>query len=60
MERGMRYAYVGNVPGHEGNTTCCPTCSETCVRRAGFFITEMNIVDGRCGNCKTEIAGVWQ
>ena len=60
MERGMHYAYVGNVPGHEGNNTCCPSCSEICVRRAGFFITEMNIADGRCTNCKTEIAGVWQ
>ncbi len=59
MGRGMRYAYVGNVPDHPGNHTTCPSCGKTVIRRTGFFIAEMNINDGRCAFCRGRIAGVW-
>ena len=60
MEKGIHYAYVGNVPGHEGNNTLCPSCGEVCIQRAGFFVTKMMVEEGRCSKCRTEIAGVWQ
>ena len=59
LSRGMHYPYVGNVPGHPGNHTYCPTCRKVVVQRQGFFITAMNIKDGRCKFCKQKIAGVW-
>jgi pyruvate formate lyase activating enzyme len=57
--RGIRYAYVGNVPGHAGNHTYCPSCRKVVVRRDNFFVTEMNIKGGACAFCKTPVAGVW-
>ncbi|MGB5217135.1 MAG: AmmeMemoRadiSam system radical SAM enzyme [Smithella sp.] len=59
MSRGMHYPYVGNVPGHPGNHTYCPQCRKIVVERQGFFITGMNVKDGRCQFCKQKIAGVW-
>jgi pyruvate formate lyase activating enzyme len=59
LEAGLRYPYVGNVPGHAGNSTYCPSCGKAVILRQGFFILENHIEDGNCGYCKTPIAGVW-
>lgn len=60
MDRGLRYAYVGNVPGHAGNHTYCPGCGKVVVRRDNFFVVENNLKNGRCAFCARAIAGVWQ
>jgi len=60
MARGIRYAYVGNVPGHEGNHTCCPSCRKAVIKRDNFFVTEMHVKNGACAFCRTPIAGVWK
>ena len=36
---GLRYIYLGNVPG-EAAETWCPRCQEALIRRRGFFIGE--------------------
>jgi pyruvate formate lyase activating enzyme len=59
MKRGLRYAYVGNVPEHPGNHTYCPSCGKAVIRRTGFFLAEMNVPNGRCRFCGGKIAGVW-
>jgi pyruvate formate lyase activating enzyme len=58
-EAGLRYAYVGNVPGHPGNDTYCPRCNKAVVRRQSFFVSEMHVSNGRCSYCGERIAGVW-
>ena len=59
MARGLRYVYVGNVPGHPGNHTYCPKCGARVIARQDFFVLESSLKDGRCGACGGEIAGVW-
>ena len=59
MRHGMHYAFVGNVPGHEGNSTYCPQCGEVVIRRHGFLIQETTIDEGRCAKCQHPISGVW-
>jgi len=59
MRKGIRYAYVGNVPGHPGNHTYCPGCGKIVVGRSAFFVTENHIEQGRCRFCRGSIAGVW-
>ena len=59
MDQGMHYAYVGNVPGHPGNNTYCPTCGECIIERRGFFVNAIQLTNGHCTQCKTAIAGVW-
>lgn len=57
--RGIRYPFVGNVPGHPGNNTYCPGCGKPVILRTGFFITAEHLKNGRCGYCNEVIAGVW-
>jgi pyruvate formate lyase activating enzyme len=59
LERGIHYAFVGNVPGHPGNHTYCPRCGEVVIERMGFFVTATRLAGGRCAKCRLEIAGVW-
>jgi len=60
MECGIHYAFVGNVPGHPGNNTYCPSCHKAVIKRSNFFVVESNMKNGKCGFCGTPIAGVWQ
>ena len=59
MARGLRYVYVGNVPGHPGNQTYCPGCGRIVVERSGMFTTAVRMKDGACAACGARIAGVW-
>lgn len=56
---GLRYPFVGNVPGHKGNHTYCPKCGKAVIVRTGFFVSRFAIKDGRCIYCKEPIAGVF-
>ena len=56
---GLRYAYIVNVPGHQGETTFCPVCQKALIVRAGYAVSENNLIDGHCKFCKAKIAGVW-
>jgi pyruvate formate lyase activating enzyme len=58
-DAGLRYAYVGNVPGHQYNHTYCPKCGKAVIERSGFFVTAMRLKDGRCESCREPIKGVW-
>jgi len=57
--RGIRYAFLGNVPGHPGNHTYCPGCGKVVVRRNGLSMEELNIKGGKCLFCGRAVAGVW-
>jgi pyruvate formate lyase activating enzyme len=59
MKHGIRYAYVGNVPGHAGNNTYCPGCGQAVIVRQGFFASEVRLKGGKCAQCGEKIAGVW-
>ncbi|HKJ70017.1 MAG TPA: AmmeMemoRadiSam system radical SAM enzyme, partial [bacterium] len=59
LDRGLRYPFVGNVPGHPGNHTYCPACGKIVIERSGFFIQSFHIQQGRCEYCNESIAGVW-
>jgi pyruvate formate lyase activating enzyme len=58
LKEGLLYAYIGNMPGHAGNSTYCPKCRQQVIRRAGFSVLEMKLSAGRCGFCKAKIHGV--
>lgn len=61
LDAGLKYVYVGNVLGHQGNSTYCPVDGTLLIGRVGFHITENNLtVDGRCPSCNEKIPGVWR
>jgi pyruvate formate lyase activating enzyme len=55
---GLRYVYIGNVPGHEANSTYCPKCGERVLKRSGFSILESTLKGNSCAVCGEKIAGV--
>ncbi len=59
LEHGLRYVYLGNVPGHAAESTCCPSCRRVVVRRVGFTILENHLTQGKCPQCGAPIAGCW-
>jgi pyruvate formate lyase activating enzyme len=59
MAAGIRFAYVGNVPGHPGNHTYCPRCGKIVIARSNFFVTSNELRAGRCRFCQAPIPGVW-
>jgi pyruvate formate lyase activating enzyme len=51
-QEGLKYVYVGNVPGHPWEHTYCPECNSVAIKRYGFDITGWNLdKDNRCKNC---------
>lgn len=59
LAEGIRYVYIGNVPGHAANHTYCHHCGKRIITRQGYFIGEIHIEGGRCRFCDTQIPGVW-
>ncbi|MFH0910005.1 MAG: AmmeMemoRadiSam system radical SAM enzyme [Planctomycetota bacterium] len=58
-EEGIRHVYIGNLVTENGNNTFCPRCRRLLIRRAGFWLRENHVRDGRCEYCGEPIAGVW-
>ena len=56
---GLKYIYVGNVPGHVYNSTFCPYCGEKLIERVQFTVSQNNLSSGRCPFCGEVISGVW-
>jgi len=58
LRAGLRYVYVGNVPGEEN--TFCRQCGRLLIRRDGYLVVEKHIQpNGWCPNCGTPVAGEW-
>lgn len=56
---GLKFPYIGNVPGHMAEKTYCPNCGKVVVDRSGFQIRSIDIEDGKCKFCRYPIPGVW-
>ena len=57
---GLKYVYVGNVPGHPAQDTYCPKCGKKLIDRQGYRIGDIHIEEGKCEYCGEGIAGVWE
>jgi len=57
---GLKYVYIGNVPGNDVADTICPSCGTISIARQGYRITLNNLKDGKCNKCGNEIKGVWE
>ena len=56
MEEGIKYVYLGNVPGHPGEHTYCPNCGKLVIKREGFLLTKWNLDEhNRCKFCGHQI-----
>ena len=58
-QAGLRYIYIGNVPGDHWEDTICPACDRRLVHRRGFTVFSNDVTDARCPACHSAVAGVW-
>ncbi|HEX2395061.1 MAG TPA: AmmeMemoRadiSam system radical SAM enzyme [Bacteroidales bacterium] len=56
---GLKFVYVGNVPGADSANTRCPGCGKVVIARTGHIVTENNLNHGNCRFCGAKIAGRW-
>jgi pyruvate formate lyase activating enzyme len=56
---GLKYIYIGNVPGNESTDTKCPFCGNVVVRRQGYRVVFNNLTGGNCPACKKKVDGIW-
>jgi len=59
LAEGLPFAYVGNVPGHPGESTYCPGCKARLIHRVGMATVENRLMKGACPDCGRAIPGVW-
>ena len=57
-EEGIKYIYIGNVPGTDIDDTVCPSCKQKVIERSGYRIVSDKLKNGKC-SCGTLIPGVW-
>ncbi|KJS33597.1 MAG: radical SAM protein [Desulfatitalea sp. BRH_c12] len=58
-QAGLRYVYVGNVPGEDGENTSCHACGAFLIERWGFTIQRNRVTsDNRCPDCGVPVYGI--
>ncbi|MHC9539425.1 MAG: AmmeMemoRadiSam system radical SAM enzyme [Vulcanimicrobiota bacterium] len=57
--KGLKYVYLGNVPGHEKENTFCHNCGTLLIGRMGMKLKKNIIARGKCPSCRTAIPGMW-
>jgi pyruvate formate lyase activating enzyme len=53
---GLKYVYIGNVPGHKWENTYCPNCKFLLVERFGFQV-KSKLIEDKCPNCGQKLEG---
>lgn len=51
-EAGLRFVYVGNVPGHPGQHTYCPACRALLLEREGVTLIASYLQGNVCPRCR--------
>ena len=54
-EEGLKFIYVGNVPGHEGENTVCSNCKRVVIRRDGYSLGNIDVREGFCAFCGEDL-----
>lgn len=59
LDAGIKFVYIGNVPGTHASNTICPECKKVLIERKGYRIISNHIKSGKCEFCEEPIPGVW-
>jgi len=52
---GLRFVYIGNVPGHQSENTLCYSCGKPVVQRLGYQTWVVGLNGSRCRFCGAEL-----
>lgn len=54
---GLKYVYLGNLPGHPAESTYCPKCETILIERKGYRIYRNALNHNQCPKCSEVIPG---
>jgi pyruvate formate lyase activating enzyme len=57
---GMKFVYIGNLPGLHEENTFCPRCKQLLIERSGYVIKKKVIQNNLCPSCGESIPGIWE
>ena len=60
LKAGLKYVYIGNLPGNQAESTFCHQCGKLIIERTGYHLGEVKMKDGACGYCGAKIPGIWK
>ncbi|KPK81281.1 MAG: hypothetical protein AMS27_15595 [Bacteroides sp. SM23_62_1] len=60
LEAGLKYVYLGNVPGHPAENTYCPTCGKLLIERMNYQIIQYHLDGNLCTYCGKPIMGYFE
>ncbi|MGO9175528.1 MAG: AmmeMemoRadiSam system radical SAM enzyme [Desulfobaccales bacterium] len=60
LKAGLKYVYLGNIPGHQAENTHCHGCGKLLIARQGYQVGEMHLKEGACEYCGVKIPGIWK
>ena len=60
LRNGLHYAYTGNIHDEEGESTYCHQCGKKLIGRDWYTLTEWHLQEGKCPNCGTPVAGLFE
>ena len=56
---GLRFVYIGNLPGNPAESTYCPKCKKELIKRVGYTILKNVLKESKCPYCNESIAGIF-
>lgn len=54
---GLKHVYLGNVPGHPGESTRCAACDAVVIERTGYRVQATAMAGDRCARCGAAMPG---
>ena len=58
-DEGIEYVYLGNLPGHEAESTYCPKCSQRLIERRGYRTRVVGLKGNHCQQCNHIVPGLF-
>ena len=52
---GLKFVYLGNVPGHSKENTICYSCGKLVVERLGYRVKVVGLEGSKCRFCGTDL-----
>lgn len=56
---GLKYVYIGNVPGNTREDTLCDSCGTVLIARHAYTIKDFTVNQGECPDCGTIACGIY-
>jgi pyruvate formate lyase activating enzyme len=60
IDKGLKFAYGGNLDDPAWSDTRCPACGRVVIERRGYRVADIGLAAGACRWCATRVPGIWE